>query len=194
MPDKFDKIYRNSWVQSCCTANLSFIHIIASKLCWNIFSLHISGSILIEQLIWKGRIKNLKFSTNLQDQVMDGWSLLQSKNYFQFKLNRKSKRIQWFQSMQILTWLSNITFHLWPFWLHTLGRNRSKIMPDIFSKLLRARPRRRLNCLCPLFRIWGESVDAVSQTGSWFIPASFKFFAHDSIRNMLIYALFLVFF
>ena len=59
--------------------NLWLIHVSAFNMSWswNILTLHIFCSLLIEQLIdlKKVRSENLKFRTDLRDQVMDGHSV-----------------------------------------------------------------------------------------------------------------------
>ena len=78
---------------------------------------------LIQQLIdlEKVRTKNLKFRTDLRDQVMDGWSVTKMIVYkgklLKKSSNRKSKLVL---STLVATWLSNIAFHLRPIWLQTL--------------------------------------------------------------------------
>ena len=49
--------------------------------------------------------------------------------------NQKLKLIQ---STLVITWLSNIAFHLLPIATANFGSYRFRIMPDIVSKLLRA--------------------------------------------------------
>ena len=50
----------------------------------------------------------------------------------------KSKLKLILSTLVTCTWLSNITFHMQPIWLHTFGGNWFRIMSDIISKLLRA--------------------------------------------------------
>ena len=75
---RLGKQYQNSWAQSY---DWYMIHLIAfdTDWSWNFFTLHNFCSLLIEQLIdlEKVRTDNLKFRTNLLDQVMVGWSATQ---------------------------------------------------------------------------------------------------------------------
>ena len=79
---------------------------------------------LIEQLInlEKVRTDNLKFRTDLQDQVMDGWSLTQEMIVYKGRLLKKSsnRKLKLVLSTLITSWLSKIAFHLRPIWLQTL--------------------------------------------------------------------------
>ena len=80
---------------------------------------------LIEQLIdlrrndlRNVRTGNLKFRTDLQDQVMDGWSVTQYKGRLLKKIsNRKLKLVL---PTLVTIWLSNIALHLRKIWLQTL--------------------------------------------------------------------------
>ena len=80
-------------------ANLWTIRLIALDIdwSWNIFTLHNFYSMLIELLIWAEliylenvRTENLKFRTDLQDLVMDGWSVTQLKIVYKGRLLKKS--------------------------------------------------------------------------------------------------------
>ena len=68
-------------IRDVFNANLWSIHIFAFYIdwSWNIFTLHIFCSMLIEQLVdlEKVRTDKLKFRTDLRDRVMDGWSVKQ---------------------------------------------------------------------------------------------------------------------
>ena len=81
---------------------------------------------LIQQLIdlEKVRTKNLKFRTDLRDQVMDGWSVTQYMTVYEGKLLNKSSFKLKIEAHPVnagpslvITWLSNIAFHLRPIWL-----------------------------------------------------------------------------
>ena len=70
----------------------------------------------------KVRTENLKLWTDLQDRVMDDWSVIQKMIVYKDKLlkkssNRKQKLVL---STLVTTWLSNITFHLRQTRLQTL--------------------------------------------------------------------------
>ena len=94
---------------------------------------------LIEQLIdlEKVRTENLKFRTDLRDQVMDGWSVTQWMIVYKGRLlkkssNQKSKLVL---STLVTTWLSNISFHLLQIWLETLVAINSESRLTSFPSL-----------------------------------------------------------
>ena len=106
--------------------NLWSLHLIAFNIdwSWNTFTLHNFCSMLIKQLIYleKVRTDNLKFGTDLRDQVMDGWSVTQQMHVCKGRLLKKSsnQKLKLILSTLITTWLSSITFHLQSIWLQTL--------------------------------------------------------------------------
>ena len=82
-------------------------------------------AMLIEQLInvEKVRTEHWKFRTDLQDQVMDGWSVTQYMTVYKGKLLKKIFKLK-IEACPVnagTTWLSNIAFHLRPIWLQTLA-------------------------------------------------------------------------
>ena len=128
-------------IRELLNANLWSIHFIAFYIdwSWNIFTLHNFCSMLIEQLIdlEKVRTENLKFRTDLRDQVMDGWSVTQWMIVYKGRLlkkssNQKSKLVL---STLVTTWLSNISFHLLQIWLETLVAINSESRLTSFPSL-----------------------------------------------------------
>ena len=81
-------------IREFLNANNWLIHPIAFDidLSWNIFTLHNFCSILIKQLtdLWKVRTENLKFRTDLEDWVKDGWSVTQQMIIYKGRLLKKS--------------------------------------------------------------------------------------------------------
>ena len=78
-------------IQEFLNANLSLIHLNAFNIdwSWNIFTSHSFCSMLIEQLNLEKvtvRTDSLKFRTDLQDQIMDGWSVTQVVECLQMKI------------------------------------------------------------------------------------------------------------
>ena len=89
-----------------------------------------------EQLIDLEKVgtENFKFRTDLQGQVMVGWSVTQQIIVYKGKLlkkssNRKSKLVL---SRLVAIWLSNITFHLQLIWLQTLVTINSESRQTLF--------------------------------------------------------------
>ena len=122
---------------------------------------------LIEQLIdlKKVRTDNLKFRTDLQDQVMDGWSVTLSINVYKGRLPKKSSNPKWrlVLSMLVTTWLPNITFHLQPIWLQTLfaidSEWRQTLSPSFSEQPSEVTVIQILAEAFPSLRILGQVVD-----------------------------------
>ena len=76
----------------------------------------------------KMRTENLKFRSNfslrtdLQDRIMDGWSVTKYMIVYKGRLLKKSpnRKLKLVLSTQVTAWLSNITFHLLQSWLQIL--------------------------------------------------------------------------
>ena len=131
--------------QNSCKSLINTCYSIGHRLEFKYFHFARFCSMSIEQLInlKKVRTENLKLRTNLQDQVMDGWSVTQKMIVYKGRLLKKSsnRKSKLFLSTLVTTWLSNIAFHLRPIWLQSsanFGCNRFRITPDIVSTLLRA--------------------------------------------------------
>ena len=97
---------------------------------------------LIEQLInlEKVRTDNLKFRTDLQDQVMDGWSVTQYMTVYKGKLLKKIFKLKIeacpVNAGHYMAFKHSISFAT--DLAANFGCNRFRIMPDIVSKILRA--------------------------------------------------------
>ena len=81
-------------IREFLNANLWLMHLFAFDIdwSWNIFTSHNFCSVLIEQLINLEQVRtdNLKFRTDLQDPVMDGWSVTQHMIVYKDRSLKKS--------------------------------------------------------------------------------------------------------
>ena len=102
-------------------------------LSWNI--IHFAQFLL--NALWAARTDNLKFRTDLQDQVLDGWSATQWMIVYKGRLLKKSstRKSKLVLSMLVTTWLSNIAFHLLQIWLQTLVEIDSESCQTLFPSV-----------------------------------------------------------